>query len=292
MNFPCYFQEGSTPQSGIDTITVWLHPAIINCFNQFHERGNNNQPINLRNKKEIAYKTNTHIRTNCFVDIQAEVIDPYNDIFEQVLSILVGFTHEGILRYPQLDQHINDLKSFFYWNFDRLFSLDALDFYFDLRDGDMRLLGIPNPAYPTTRYSQGYPSVLKAYFRNEKLRQKMHISNDELENIACPNRIEFSLCRDNCQFLNAHNLAGSYENVFLRYLPFLARKWHDYRHQVVEVAERNLPYAHHLRQVIAVASQRIPQYDLLPTPQKPIPYKTAGKNEVDYNFIAHYYSRS
>jgi len=292
MNFPCYFQEGFTPQSGIDTITVWLHPAIINQFYQFHERGNNNQHINLRFSKEVNPKTNIVYRTNYLLDIQAEAIDPYNDIFGQVLTILVDLTYKGILHYPQLGQYMNDIKGFFYCNFDRLFALDALDFHFDLRNGDMHLLGKPHPACPNTRYSQGYPSVLKAYFRNEKLRQKQHISYEDIENMDYPNRIEFSLCRDNCQFLNAYNLTGSYENVFLRYLPFLARKWHDYRHQVVEVAERNLPYAHHLRQVIAVASQRIPQYDLLPTPPKPIPYKTAKKNEVDYNFIAQFYGRS
>jgi len=115
---------------------------------------------------------------------------------------------------------------------------------------------------------------------------------DDIENMDYPNRIEFSLRRANCEFLNAHNLTGTYENVFLRYLPFLARKWRNYRHEVVEVEECNLSYAHHLCQVIAVARQRIPQYnDLLPTPLKPIPYKKAKRNEVDENFIPQYYSR-
>jgi hypothetical protein len=108
-----------------------------------------------------------------------------------------------------------------------------------------------------------------------------------------PNRIEISLRRDNCDYLNAHNLTGSYENVFLRYLPFLARKWLNYRHEVVEVEERNLSYAHHLRQVIAVARQRIPQYnDLLRTPLKPIPFKKAKRNEVDYNITSQLYGRA
>jgi hypothetical protein len=88
MNFPCYFQEGSTPQSGIDTITVWLYPNIINRFNQFHERGNNNQPISLRFSKEINSKTNVAYSTNYFVDIQSEAIDPDYNILDQVLTIL------------------------------------------------------------------------------------------------------------------------------------------------------------------------------------------------------------
>jgi len=293
MNSPYYFQEGFTPQSGIDTITVWIHPSIINCFFQFHEQGNNNQPINLRFSKEVNPITNINFRRNHLVDIQAEVINPDYDILDQVLTILVNLTYTGILHYPQLGQYTNDLKGFFYFNFDRLFSLDRLDFYFDLRDGDMRLLGNPNPAYPNTRYSQGKPSVLKAYSRTEKLRQKQHISFEDIENMDYPARIEFSLCRANCDYLNAYNLSGSYDNVFLRYLPFLARKWFNYRHEVVKIEERNLSYAHHLRQVIAVASHRIPQYDLLlKTPTKPIPYKAAKKDEVDHNYIAQFYGRA
>jgi hypothetical protein len=63
---------------------------------------------------------------------------------------------------------------------------------------------------------------------------------------------------------------------------------------VVEVKTRDIiNYAHHLRQIIAVAEQRIPQYnDLYETPNKPIPYKTAKRNEVDDNFLAVFYSRS
>jgi len=293
MNFPRYFKEGFTPQSGIDTITVWLNPAIINRFNQFHERGNNNQPINLRLKNECDKSTNTIFRTNYLVDIQAEAINPNNDIFEQIILILVNLTYEGILHYPQLGQHINNLFDFFYWNFNRLFALDTLDFYFDLMSGDMHLIGPPNPAYPYTRYSSKNRSVLKAYSRAAKLEQKMCIPYEDIENMDYPNRIEISLHRDNCDYLNAYNLTGPYENVFLWHLPFLARKWHDHRHKVVKVEERNISYAHHLCQVIAVARQRIPQYnDLLPTPPKPIPYKSAKKNEVDCNFIAQYYSRS
>ena len=293
MNFPYYFKEGFTPQSGIDTITVWLHPEIINRFDQFHERGNNNLPVNLRFSREANSKTNIVYRTDFFVDIQAEVINPHCDILDQVLSILVGLAYKGILYYSQLGQHINDLMGFFKFSFDRLFAIDTLDFYFDLRDGDMRLLGNPNPDYPTTRYSPGNPSVLKAYSRTERLRQKRHISYEDIENMEYPNRIEFSLRRANCDFLNAKNLTGTYENVFLRYLPFLARKWHDHRHKVVKVEERNLSYAHHLCQVIAVARQRIPQYnDLLRAPLKPIPYKKAKMNEVDYNFTPQFYGRA
>ena len=48
MNYQNFYREGFTPQSGIDTITIWLHPKIINRPGLFHKEGNNNQAINLR----------------------------------------------------------------------------------------------------------------------------------------------------------------------------------------------------------------------------------------------------
>ena len=289
MNYPYFYREGFTPQSGIDTITIWLHPKIINRPGLFHKEGNNNQAINLRYKHEI--NKNTIIRTNFLVDIQAEAINPNDDILYQILLILIHLTEQDILRYPN-GQVIYDLMSFYHVNFNSLFALDKLDFYFDLRHEDMRLLGKANPACPNTRYSSFRSSVLKAYLRDEKLRQKRHIAYDEIDDICYPSRIEFSLCRDNCKYMNAYNLIGPYDYVFLQHLPFLARKWHDHRYKVVELAERNIDYAHHLRQIITVAGRQISRPELHETPPKPIPYKNARRNEADYNFIAEFYGIS
>jgi hypothetical protein len=240
---------------------------------------------------EMPYGTNKVIRTNFFVDIQAEAINQNDDILYQILLILVHLTEQGILRYPKR-QVIYDLMSFYHVNFNNLFALDRLDFYFDLLHDDMRLLGKQNTDHPNTSYSSSNSAVLKAYFREVKLKQKRHISYDAIENIDYSARIEFSLRRDNCNFLNIQNLSGTYDNVFIRYLSFLARKWHDYRYKVVEVAERNIDYAHHLRQIITVAGRQIPQYSLLETPPKPIPHKSVRRNETEYNFIAEFYGRS
>lgn len=285
-----YYKETFTPQSGIDTITIWIHPSIISNYCHFHEYGDNNKAINLRYKKEINYRTQKLIRTNFLVDIQAEALDPNNDIYDQILNILCFLAFNGTLHCPQ-KRDICDLANFYRINFDRLYALEKLDFYFDLRNDDMQLLGKPHPNYPNTRYSSVNPSVLKAYYRPERLRQKHNISYKDIDNMEYPARIEFSLCRENCKFLNMQNLAGTYENIFLRYLPFLARKWINYRREVVEVKERNIHYNHHLQQIIAVAGQRIPHYNfLLEAPIKPIPYKAAKKDEIDYNFISDFYS--
>ena len=292
MNHTVYFKEGATPISGIDTISIWLHPAIINKREKFHERGNNNTPVNLRYKQEIDYRTQKLIRTNFLIDIQAEAINPNYNILEQILSIIMEYVYDNTLCFPH-NVDLYTIYKFFYENIDRLLALDALDFYFDLHSEDVRLLGKPNPSYPNTRYSSGYPSILKVYSRPIKLQQKRHIQNREIENMDYPTRIEFSLRRENCNYLNLRNLSGTYEHIFLRYLNFLARKWLDYRSQIVEVPWHNIHYAHHLRQIMAVAVKRIPQYkDLLETPKKPIPNKSVRKNEVDYNFIEGYHGRT
>ena len=294
MNYPFYFNEGFTPQSGIDTIAIWIHPWIINNHSVFYENGNNNDFINLRFKRENDQITGNTIRTNFFVDIQAEEINPYDDVLDQILNILCFLVENRILHNPKKIDLCN-IKGFFYTNFDRLFALDALDFYHDLRNEDVRLLGKLNKNYPNTRYSsrvRGNPSILKVYSRQERLKQKRNISYEKIENIEYTTRIEFSLRRGTCEYLNAMNLTGSYENIFFKYLPFLARKWREYRYEIVEVLERNILYAHNLRQIIAVSRQRIPQYELHNTPKKPIPFKSAKKNELDYNFMAVYYSRA
>jgi hypothetical protein len=130
MRYHSFFKEGFTPQSGIDTISIWIHPAIINKPYLFHEQGNNNEPVNLRFKRETDSKTRTIIRTNYVVDIQAEAINPDYDIFDQILTILTKLAYDDILRQSREQEY--NIKAFFQTNFDRLFALEDLDFYHDL----------------------------------------------------------------------------------------------------------------------------------------------------------------
>ncbi len=186
-----------------------------------------------------------------------------------------------------------DLKSIFITNFDRLFSIEALDFYNDVKNEDVHFIKRRNKNYPNTIYSQkgSYKkSILKVYDRVEKLRQKHNIPFSAIQNIEYPLRIEFSLRRDNCKFLDIRNLTGIYENVFLRYLYFLANRWNNYSHDLIHIYPRNIEYNLYLLQIISVSLGRIPHYNnLYKTPVKPIPYKSAQKNGIDYNFIAEFY---
>ena len=290
LNFPAYFNEGSTPQAGIDTVQLWIHPLLVNLPHLFHNTGNNNALVNLRYKQEVDYRTGNPIRKKFLVDIQAEMFHPEVDVYETILTILMQLAHDRILHFPQSD-NFYDVGTFFKVNFDRLFALEKLDFYHDFRHGDIVFLGNPNARYPNTRYSTGSfkrPSILKAYSRPERLFQKRHLNHEVITGIKYPLRIEFALCGRNCKYLNILNLRGTYESVFSRYLPFLARKWLNYRHEVVQV--RDLSYAPHLRKIVKTAGQRIPQYNNLhETPEKPIPYKCFGKKEVDINWVSEFY---
>jgi hypothetical protein len=289
------------PQSGIDTITVWLHPAVIACERLFHEqdasykgigyKANNYKGINLRYKREINQKTGKFIRKDYFIDIQTEAIDLNNDISFQVIGILENFAVKKVLRRPQRI-NIYNFKSFFMDNFDSLFTLDSLDFFFEMQNDDMQLLGKPNP-----EYSHGYSQVLKVYKQSERLerkldllrersKRKLNLLYDDIEILEYPFRIEFSLNKDTCKYLNILNLFGTYDDIFLRHLPFLA---HKYRHEVTELKEIKLHRARYLQQIIDVARERIPRnFNLHETPSRPTLYEKIGRN--DNNFIAEFYS--
>jgi hypothetical protein len=287
-----YFDEWDMPPSGIDTISIWINPLLINRFEDFYERGNIHEAINLRRFTETT-RQGQSIRTNYLIDIQAEVINPDSDILEQVLGYLSSLVYYGTLK-PMHNADMVTTTNFFRTSFSSLFSIDCLDFYFDLKAGDVNPLGVPDPKHPNTYYSKDYPSSLKTYSRVERLKHKNHISYSLIEKMEYHERIEFHLARGNCDYLDCRNLQGTYELVFLRYLPQLARKWYDHRRTVVKVPNlRGLPYAHHLRQIDEVAYQgRIPHYrDLLKTPRKPTPFKHAKKNEVDMNWLPAFSTR-
>jgi hypothetical protein len=292
INPPHHSNEWATKPAGIDTITIWVHPKIINRFDAFHEQGNVHNSVNLRLKHEKIPKTGQIIRSNYIIDIQSEAINPDFNIFDQVTNILTSFVYEGILK---IDQRFdwNNIPNFFRAAFSSLFALERIDFFFDVKREDVALRGAPNPQYPNTLYSSDYPSSMKIYDRVVRQKQKNHISYNHINEIEYPMRIEFHLVRGNCNYIHPQNLDGNYEQIFLNYLPFLARKWLTFRSQILDVNKQNLTYDHHLRQVIEIALQpHIPQYtNLLKNPRKPEPFKKAKKEDVDTNWVAYFASR-
>jgi len=288
INYTRFFNECDCPQEGIDTISIWIHSNLINRYEDFHPGGNIHESINCRFKDE-KNRAGQFFGRNYFIDIQSEALNPNANILEQIIYILTRFVYVGTLK-PIKNSDINETAIYFMNNFSSFFAVNSLDFYFDLKDEDCILLG-DETKYPETRYSSGYPSVLKIYSRTARLKQKNHISHEVINRMEYKTRIEFHLANGNCDFLHFQNLNGNYELVFLNYLPLLARKWFNHRREVVKIPHvYKLPYAHHLRQLNNLAlAGHIPQYrELLKTPIRPKPDKKYGKNEVDLNWISHF----
>jgi excisionase family DNA binding protein len=287
MQYRQFYDEWNTRQSGIDTISIWIHPKIVMRPDAFHERGNIHDIVNLHIKTEGNHGKGMFIRRNYIIDIQSEAINHDEDILEQVLLILVNLAWDGILLGPpQFDRY--QLLSYFNANFNELFAIEGIDFYNDVFSDDMELAG-NNPKYPGSRYSHDYPSSLKAYKRDERLRHKRQIPFETIDNMRHTGRIEFMLRRRNCPCLFYRNLSGNYDTVFNRFLPILARKWQRNRHDVLTVPHcQDLEYAPYLQQIIMMAQDRIPQYrdTLRKAPTKPIPFKHSKKNETDREYPA------
>jgi hypothetical protein len=169
---------------------------------------------------------------------------------------------------------MSDMPAYLTANFDRFFSIATLDFHFDFHEGDCVIRGEEDPRYPGTVYSKDYPSSLKTYDRINRLQAKNSISHEKIMEMEYTRRIEFHFARGNCNRLAYQNLQGTFEVVFLWFLPFLARKWFDYHRQVVDVPNLSeLSYAHHYHQIVEVAlAGHIPQYrNLQKAPKKPVP---------------------
>jgi hypothetical protein len=203
---------------------------------------------------------------------------------------LTKLVEAGILKNIK-NANLSATAQFFMMSFSSHFAVHRLDFYFDVKEGDITPVGYPHPSHPNTYYSGDYPSSLKTYSRVCRLLHKHNILSNLIQGMEYRNRIEFHLARSNCDYLHYQNLSGPFEAVFYRYLPLLARKWYKHRREVIEVPHFNtMPYARHLRQINDMAyAGHIPQYrDLQKTPLLPIPEKHYKKNEADQRWLTEF----
>jgi hypothetical protein len=283
-NYPTYYNEWNGPQAGIDTISIYIYPYLINKHSYFHEQGNANEAINLRRKTERDYLTKKIYRTDYLMDIQAEAINPNLNIFHQILELIVKLFQADILSFST-KPHEELIYYFLVYNFDRLFAIDYVDFYFDIKEEEAILLGNIDNRYPNTQYSSD--NCIKTYNRISRLKCKNTISHKKIENIVYPRRIEFHLTRKTCRYLNCMNLNGTYDMVFQYYLHFFVRKWRKYRHQLISIPNIKESDYHYLKQIDILAfAMTIPHnMALAKSPLKPVPYKKAKKNEIGNNWL-------
>jgi hypothetical protein len=124
-----FYNEQDGPPEGIDTVSIWVNPDIINRIDDFHREGNIHESINCRWSEERIPKTGQFIRNNYFIDIQAEALNPNADILGQIIYLLTGFVYAGIIG-PFRNEDMPTIAGFFMDNFSRLFAINFLDFNF------------------------------------------------------------------------------------------------------------------------------------------------------------------
>lgn len=290
ISHPLYFNEWDVPPAGIDTISLWIHPYLINKHSAFHGRGNANEAVNLRKKSITNRFIKKTIWTEYIIDIQAEAINPNANIFYQVLEYIIMLFKSGILAIQQAPCE-SLLRSFLIQNFNRLFALDFIDFYFDVKEEDAVLSAVKGQRYPNARCCKGFR--IKTYDRIGRLKQKHTIKHQLIDQMKFPRRIEFHLTRRTCGYLNCINLDGDFNAVFFRFLNFLARKWLKYKRHIIDIPNLNASEYHYLKQINSVAfSLTIPHTkSLAKTPRKPIPNKKAKDNETDCNWLPQFIAK-
>jgi hypothetical protein len=284
-----FFSEWNVPSSGIDTISIWIHPYLIKDFSMFHEKGNINKSVNLRKKHEIAYKIQKPIRTNYFIDIQAEAINPNINILDQIFMYIFDLFNTNILFIRNISDEAK-LIDFLKMSFNALFSINFIDFYFDIKNENVILLGDINPNYPNTQYSTN--GCIKTYDRKIRLKHKNTISYEIIDEIINARRIEFHLTRTTCRYLNCINLHGTFDFVFHNHLNYLARQWLKYKRQIIKIKDINEIDNFYLKKIDNLAlSRTIPHNKALEkSPPMPIPYKKAKQNEVDLDWFPKFIS--
>jgi hypothetical protein len=284
-----YFDECNVPSAGIDTVSIYIHPYLINKHPYFHEQGNVNEAINLRRKIERDHLTKKIYRTDYLMDIQAEAINPNINIFHQVLELIVKLFQADILSFST-KPYMELIYYFLVYNFDRFFAIDYVDFYFNIKEEDAILLGNIDSRFPNTQYSSD--NCIKTYNRILRLKHKNTIPHKKIEKITYPRRIEFHLNRITCRYLNCMNLNGTYDMVFQYYLNFFARKWRKYKHQLINIPSIEESDYHYLKQIDNLAfAMTIPHnMALVKSPLKPIPNKKAKKDRIDSDWLPRFIS--
>jgi len=273
--YPIYFNECNVPQAGIDTISILINPDIVKKHSLFHEFGNNNSPINLRIKKYIDPITKRTIQTNYFIDIQAEMINYNFNIRSQIVHYILYLFKSEILSINNHDESF--VIDFVNNNFNLLFALDFIDFYFDIKEEDAVILGEISQQHPNTQYCKD--GRIKTYNRQLRLKQKNNLPHDLINQIPLPRRIEFHLKRRTCPYLDINNLNGDFNVVFRRYLFFLARKWRKYKRYIIDIPNLKESNYYYLKLIENVAfSSTIPHTKSL---LKPEPFKKVKKDKAN-----------
>jgi len=280
IEFPIYFNEFEVPEAGIDTISIYIHPNLINKPSSFHEKGNANEAVSLRKisrKKRFSEET---LCTNYIIDIQTEAIDPNANILDQVFGYIILLFKSKILSFCNYPDEVL-IACLLEQNLHPLFILDFIDFYFDIKEEGAILLDKKDRRFPYGQCCDG--CHIKTYNRIDRLKNRDNFNSQLLEQMQFPRRIEFNLTRNTCGFLHFANLDGDFNTVFYNYLNSLGNEWKKSQSSVIDIPNLKESEYHCLKQIDSVAfspaNQQIKYLENIP--RERMPNKKARENEAD-----------
>jgi hypothetical protein len=214
--------------SGIDKIKLILNPVFLNPKMPKHIRSDNALTLHPAGMYT-------------FLAIHAEYCNPMIDyritisqaIYELMEKEVVLFPHDNcFFTYCFI---INNLGYF-------VFGVSQIEFFFDFPQGKVSANqeAIENgdiKQHKDTIYSNDNNSRnnICVYNRRNKLLHDRHISREKIDMMGVEYRIEARLSRENCPYLDLANLSGNYEDIFKRFLPFLAVLFYNHLYSHVEV---------------------------------------------------------
>lgn len=244
---------------GIDTIRLLVKNDYIN-----YRRWNWSDHRNTISLKKSIFRGDGQRQGKYFfyICIQSEAFSKgyYSlTLKDQICKIIIDLYYDSRLKIDELIQIDPDYH--FFWmqhNINNILILTGLDFFFDFRREDIKLIAQP------TSYSSLYSpdhrkrkkSLWTVYDRKKRLESVNQINWGTIQTMLYQMRIEIRLSRNSCQFLNIDNLDVQYAEVMCQYIFFIAFRWRKYGNKLVQV---NLTEYHwFFNLIILMAEKTIP----------------------------------
>jgi len=225
------------PQNGIDRVTLKLHSEMF-CFpfEKFIKKKEHYYFMYLRPDNSLIIKKNYN---EYFLEINQEYFDTKKNYLAQIIFVLNLLVKNGFTNDKSLITREN-LCNYIFRN------ITNLEFYFDFKKEYVQVqkyvmkqetAKVENAffRYSTTQTTTNtyYSAKMKGkshiciYDKEEKDKYDK-ISREAIQAHPYKTRIEFRLNVNNCNYMNIFNLEGTYNEIFDKYIEYLAVKYNSF----------------------------------------------------------------
>lgn len=223
------------PLEGIDRIEVTLNKNLCQYIDfRLFKKINRKKYLRLR----YFYKYGLH----WYLTIQSQRIDPA-DIRMSIAKTIFELIEINFFDLPATFISLQ----FIYLNLNWFVSeVREIEFYFDfipeaiIVADPSRLIHYEDTFYSTDwRKNENRPtrkSNIIIYDRKPRLLKINQMTYDSIIKNDFSYRIEFRLCKYNCQYRSLNNIIGNYSQIIMRYVPFLSIIFHRHFGNSVVVA--------------------------------------------------------